>query len=127
MCQSKRNGGLGFRNVEAFNTTFLAKLAWRMEIGDDSLLYKSFKQKYFKNCDFLEALKSRKVSGVWKGIFSVQAVIKKGMKWRIGDGNDVNCWLENWLPDRSKFSVSSQPFGASISTVAELINPSTHK
>ncbi|XP_059635600.1 uncharacterized protein LOC132277768 [Cornus florida] len=124
LCSSKVEGGLGFRDVKAFNMALLAKIAWRMEIGDNSLLFKTFKPKYFKNCSFVESLARSNASWVWKSISSVKEVIQKGMKWRIGDGERVYCWVDNWLPDPFNPAVSSNPSALPFSLVADLLLPS---
>ncbi|XP_059639320.1 uncharacterized protein LOC132281653 [Cornus florida] len=126
ICDSKANGGLGFKDIEAFNLVFLAKMAWRMEMGDDSLLFKSFKMKYFKHCNFVDAPNKPRSSWVWKSILSAQNVIKKGMKWCLGNASRINCWQDNWLPDPSNFSATSSSSHSNLSSVANFINHSSH-
>jgi len=52
-------------------------------------------------------------------------VIKKGMIWRVGDGNNLHIWQDPWLP-RGVFRRPITPRGACLLTyVSELINPSS--
>ncbi|XP_059650088.1 uncharacterized protein LOC132295831 [Cornus florida] len=104
LCAPKFSGGLGFKNVEALNLAVLAKLAWRMEIGDDSLLVKSFKQKYLKTV----------------------ILLMPHIKLKLNGHGEVNCWKDNWLPDSLLGSVSTRPLYAPFSSVAALINHSSH-
>ena len=53
-----RIGGMGFWDLKAFNLAMLAKKGWRMVQGNDSLLYKCFKARYFPRSNFLEAKES---------------------------------------------------------------------
>lgn len=55
MTQVKGLGGLGFRDMEAFNLAMLAKQGWRLTMGDDSLFFKVSNVKYFPDSSFLEA------------------------------------------------------------------------
>lgn len=51
---SKSYGGLGFKNIEVFNNTMLAK-QWRVLKNGDSLATQILKSKYFKNTSVLDA------------------------------------------------------------------------
>ncbi|XP_059650064.1 uncharacterized protein LOC132295802 [Cornus florida] len=126
LCKSKAVGGLGFKNMEAFNLALLAKMAWRMEVGDDSLLYKLFKKKYFSKCSFFYSSVVPRSSWVWRSLQATKAVLRRGMIWRIGDGSCIDCWKDNWIPDRSNLVVTTQKTGAPFSSVADLINAFSH-
>ena len=52
---SKKEGGMGFWDLRAFNLAMLAKQGWRMVQGNDLLLYQCFKARYFPRTNFLEA------------------------------------------------------------------------
>ncbi len=54
-CLSKSYGGMGFRDLEAFNLSLLAKQGWRLTQNDSSLFAKVFKGKDFPNCSFMQA------------------------------------------------------------------------
>ena len=47
LSQSKRKGGMGFRDLRAFNLAMLAKQGWRMMQNKNSPIYQCFKQRYF--------------------------------------------------------------------------------
>ena len=54
----KKEGGMGFWDLRAFNLAMLAKQGWRMIQGNESLLHKCFKARYFPRSSFLDAKES---------------------------------------------------------------------
>ncbi|KAM1385963.1 hypothetical protein TB2_031835 [Malus domestica] len=55
LCKSKQEGGLGFRDLYAFNLALLAKQSWHFLHNPEALVYRVFKARYFPATDFLEA------------------------------------------------------------------------
>lgn len=53
--QPKKQGGLGFRDLCAFNLALLAKQRWRLLTNPDSLLARVLEAKYYPHGNFLEA------------------------------------------------------------------------
>ena len=53
MCLPKEEGGLGFRDLRAFNTTLLAKQSWHLQTCTNSLVHWVFKARCFSHGDFL--------------------------------------------------------------------------
>lgn len=62
LCYPKQEGGLGFRDMESFNRTLVAKQGWRILSHRDSLLACVLKGKYFPSSSFLQASQGRKAS-----------------------------------------------------------------
>ena len=70
MCAPKEKGGLGFRDLKAYNLALLAKQGWRLQNNPHSLVYKVLKARYFPNIDFLHAKLGTKPSYAWRSILS---------------------------------------------------------
>ena len=89
LCQPKENSGMGFRDLKSFNKALLAKQGWRLQTNTRSLFSRVFKAKYFPDCDFTEASIGNHPSFVWRSIMSAQSVVKKGIRWRVGNGKSI--------------------------------------
>lgn len=94
---SKKEGGLGVRDMLAFNKALLAKQAWRLMNNPTSLLARVYKAKYFRKTNFLEAKASPSSSYAWRSIIQTQSLISKGIKWIVGNGENIRLWKDNWL------------------------------
>ena len=89
LCEAKEVGGMGFKDIEQFNNALLAKQVWRMMNNPDSLCFRVFKVRFFPNCSILDVEEKASGSYAWKSILSARDVIRKGMVWRIGNGQSV--------------------------------------
>jgi hypothetical protein len=95
--KSKLAGGMGFRDMLLFNKAMLAKQVWRLQTNPTSLLGQSLKAKYFPNSDILHAQQGRYSSYAWQSIYKAISTIKRGSCWKVGNGNSINIWEDNWV------------------------------
>ena len=94
----KKEGGLGFKDIESFNVAMLGKQAWKILQNPDSLLARLVKGRYFDSTNFLDAGLGQKPSFIWRSILEGRELLKKGLRVLIGDGENTNIWNDNWLP-----------------------------
>ena len=124
LCQSKSEGGLGFKDLCKFNKAMLAKQVWKLIHEKESLFYRVFKAKYFPNCSIFYA-KSSIGSFAWKSILWSKDLIEKWSIWRIGCGDSVRIYRDAWLPCPEGRISSPASHLAPESTVDALISPTT--
>jgi len=111
----KSQGGLGFRNLRAFNLAMLAKQGWNLLNKPDALASKLLKSRYFPNSSFLEAKLGHNPSYDWQSIWSSQSILIHGCRWKIGDSSRVrvmqDTWLRNsvsaWMPSPQNIDVNN--------------------
>ena len=107
LCTPKAEGGMGFRDLKAFNLALLAKQGWRILKNPNSLVHRVYKVKYFAKDLFLHAQLGLRPSYAWRSIMAANEVIVKGYRWNIGNGQRVNIWDDQWIPRPESFKVFS--------------------
>ena len=116
-------GGMGFKQLKQFNLALLAKQGWRLQMKHDSLVYRVLKAKYFPKCDFINAALGNNPSFTWRSILVAQNLVRFGMRWEIGNGEQVHVWGDKCLPSPTTFQVSlPRLFLHADTRVCELIN-----
>ena len=124
MCNPKARGGLGFRNLKAFNLAMLAKKAWRILNNPSSLVARVLKAKYFPTDNLLNAKLGSSPFYSWRSIHSSFEVIRWGTRWRVGNGKQIHIWKDRWLPTPSTYKViSPQIQNFEFPMVLSLIDP----
>ncbi|KAG7556675.1 Reverse transcriptase domain [Arabidopsis suecica] len=98
LCINKSEGGIGFRNVDDFNSALLAKQWWRLITVPDSLFARVFKGRYYRKSNPLENIKSYSPSYGWRSICSARSLVNKGLIKRVGSGNSISVWEDPWIP-----------------------------
>ncbi|KAK3212709.1 hypothetical protein Dsin_017415 [Dipteronia sinensis] len=126
LCKHKMDGGLGFRDLEAFNRALLANQCWRILKSPNSLAAKVLKGCYFKHISFMEAKNRPASSFIWRSLCWGKEVLEKGLRWRVGDGTSIRVYTDKWIPRQSTFKIMSLPsLGVGIhTTVDHLFSPS---
>ena len=92
LCQSKANGGMGFKDLAIFNDALLAKQAWGLLQNKQSLFHKIFKSRFFPTCSFMDALECSSGSYAWRSILQGREVLKQGARLRVGWGDSIKIW-----------------------------------
>lgn len=78
MCQPKTNGGLGLRQARDSHLAMLSSNYMKGRIGQ------IFRKKSLKGfCT------SRTLSATWRGLLKTRESLKRGLRWRIGNGTRV--------------------------------------
>lgn len=69
----------------------------------------SFKEKYFPNCDFVQDKVGCNPSFAGRSIMAAQNIVRKGVRWQVGNGRSIQIWHDKWLPTPSTYMVISPP------------------
>ena len=119
----KDRGGLGFHDLKLFNLALLAKQGWRLQTNTSSLFCQVFKAKYFPHGSFVDADIGRNPSYAWRSLMAAQGVVRKGIRWQVGDGVYIRVWCDKWVPRSSTYMVvSPKKPSPQVALVKDLIN-----
>jgi hypothetical protein len=125
MCVSKKQGGMGFRDLHCFNLAMLAKQYWRLIAEPDSLCAKVLRAKYFPSSDILNCQLKKGSSYTWQSIWAGIQPFKRGYMWRVGDGSQINIWDDPWVPCSPNRKIATRRGNIVYNKVSELIDVET--
>ncbi|XP_058733181.1 uncharacterized protein LOC131604778 [Vicia villosa] len=100
LTNTKKEGGLGFRYLKAFNMAMVAKQGWNLISKPHTLVSKNFKARYYPNTSFFDANIGFNPSFVWRSLWKAREVLMLGCRWSIGDGSQIMAMNEPWLRGR---------------------------
>ncbi|KAL7222108.1 hypothetical protein ACSBR1_023926 [Camellia fascicularis] len=105
----------------------LVKWDVKMISHGDGLWKEVLKCKYMRNNCLQACFRDKKASHTWRGILNSRAILRKGVKWTVGNGATINCWKDWWSGDKAfedltLSSSQSAPFWESDVTVNNLLS-----
>jgi hypothetical protein len=93
----KSRGGMGFKDLTAFNLAMLAKQGWKFLSEPHSLVTCIFKTRYFPYTSFLNTKVGHNQSYVWRSILRAQFIVRGGARWSICSGASIPILDTPWL------------------------------
>ncbi|KAL8118569.1 hypothetical protein AgCh_016186 [Apium graveolens] len=118
----KSSGGMGFRDFRDFNLAMLGKQGWRFISNPNSLVTKLYKARYFANSDFLNSELGHNPSFIWHSICEAKHLIRDGVRWRIGTGDNINIVGQPWLDNKENPYITSGSQALKGRSVASLFH-----
>lgn len=119
-------GGLGFRDMKLFNWALLGKQAWRLTLQNGSLIEQILRARYYPNSNFMDSNLGDTPSYTWRGIWEAKWVLRRGVRWRVGNGESIRIWKDAWIPGTQTRKIISPRGNANVDEeVGVLIDPIT--
>lgn len=66
---------------------------------------KVLKARYYNFVNFLETSLGHNPSFLWRSLLSARYLIEKGIRWRVGNGQDIDAVSGRWIPQPISFSL----------------------
>jgi hypothetical protein len=120
LTRAKGDGGMGFRDLPLFNQAMLGKQGWRLINRPESLCARVLNGKYYPNCSFLEAARRKKSSETWQAILFGRQALAKGLIKRIGPGDSIDIWKDNWIDGLTLMKPLSRLPSVQVEKVSDL-------
>lgn len=97
LCQSKKSGGMGFRDLERFNLALLATQTWRLVTNPYSLLARILKARYIPRESFFMPTVGDRPSTTWRSILQARGRLLTRICKRIGNRLFTSILSNFWL------------------------------
>ncbi|KAL0451954.1 UNVERIFIED_CONTAM: hypothetical protein Slati_1173500 [Sesamum latifolium] len=121
LCNSKLEGGLGFRHLEAFNLVLPSNCGASYPSGELDL--SCVESKYFPHSHLFDAKLGSRPSYTWRSVMAAMNLFRAGCRWPIGTGHTINIWTDPWLPRTPSFRIiTPQHPNTLVLRVSDLIN-----
>lgn len=120
LCRPKKEGGMGFKDFDFMNTSFLTKQAWRTIQEPSSYWANTLKDIYFPTLDFWKPKDKQGSSWVWKSILKGKDLLKSFGWWTVGTGDLLCIADDNWLASGEKARLLP---GVTCSNLSALVSP----
>lgn len=101
VCRPIEEGGIGLGNVVSKNLSLLGKWLWRFPMEPDSIWHKVIKSKYGTNRNRWDALAGANASSFcpWKTISQVSSLFIPLVKLKVGNGDKILFWEDQWAAE----------------------------
>ncbi|CAL5422878.1 unnamed protein product [Camellia sinensis] len=96
VCKSKQEGGLGIKRAEDHNLALLTKLGWKLISDKDTQWSAVLRGKYLHKESLMDWPSNRLASHTWRSIIKTRDLLKKCVKWPIGNGQNISFWNDWW-------------------------------
>ncbi|ONI01787.1 hypothetical protein PRUPE_6G158500 [Prunus persica] len=99
LCQSKQQGGLGFRDLAELNLALLGKQSWQILNNPNAYWVRVLKVRFFPSVeDFWQAKVGHRASWAWASLIARRDFLISKARKQIFSGNDTCIWNDRWLP-----------------------------
>ncbi|KAJ9566105.1 hypothetical protein OSB04_002071 [Centaurea solstitialis] len=98
VCKPKECGGLGLRRLATWNRALVARNLWDVIATRDTMWTDWIKRYYIQSLGFWSCTKKPKWSWVFRKMMDLRDMVRRFVRWRVGNGLDIHAWEDHWLP-----------------------------
>jgi len=104
----------------------VAKLGWKYLTQPENFWVQQMTAKYGAPEHFFAARQKQHDSWVWKCLLRIRSFIKQGIRWKVGNGRNINFWTDTWCADKplaSTLGLDCGPLSDAELRVSDFITP----
>lgn len=99
ICLPKNEGGLGMKQIRAWNVAAIAKNLWNICLHKETLWVRWIHQIYIKGSSIWDLQEPQDCSWSLRKILQIRDIFRDHIKVSIGDGTQTLLFHDNWLGD----------------------------
>ncbi|CAH1434531.1 unnamed protein product [Lactuca virosa] len=96
VCKPVDNGGLGLRNLRAWNKAILSRRIWMIVSNSESLWVKWININILKGRSFWDVEKNNDMSWSWRNLIRLRSKFRNHFVHKIGNGASTFMWYDDW-------------------------------
>nr|GEV12936.1 hypothetical protein [Tanacetum cinerariifolium] len=120
----KKEGGLGVKRLDIFNKALMSSHIWKLLIRKDSLWVKWIHTYKIRECNFWDIPCRGTLSWACRKILQLRPLIHKFIWYKLGNGQSVSFWYDNWCSLRPLADLVStrEMYRAGLTTTSKSSN-----
>jgi hypothetical protein len=96
ICKSKKERGLGIKDIRKMNLSLLCKWWWKLE-NESGMWQEIVKYKYLKKDSIVSVKHKQTDSPIRADLIKVKEIYLQGRKMCVKDGKSTLVWRDTWL------------------------------
>ena len=97
--KSKKQGGLGVKNIQKMNTSLLCKWWWKLEY-EEGMWLSIVKKKYLQREAVSSVRHKMDDSPVWHDLLKIKHIYLRGRTFSVKNGRKTSLWTDTWISDK---------------------------
>lgn len=96
ICRPIEEGGLGVKDLTAFNEALLLKNLWKVASGEEALWVDLVRSKYLPRSVLWQSKRTYNCTSFWRALMNLRDKLLPHVRVKLGDGSQCNAFGQPW-------------------------------
>ena len=96
VCLPKKEGGLGIRRLDTFNSALITTHIWSIISGKESLWVRWIHMYKLRGRNFWDIPCRGNMTWSWRKILQIRPLVRNFIWYKLGDGSKASAWYDSW-------------------------------